>query len=157
MSTCQEGYGKRASVALVLAIGLIALPSMLNAQTATPNAPSMQSNSSYPKYEVFVGYQWLDPGGSVPLQLTPPSAPTAVSMPKLTSGASASFSYNFTKLLGLEGDYGGSWSNGSWHIPPSFRPLFAGAQYSIQTLTFGPKLTYRGGFGGLFRAHAARI
>ena len=74
MSIYHETYRRCASVALVLAVVLIALPSMLNAQTAPPNAPSVQSADNYPKVEVFVGYQWLNPGGNVPDQNSPPNA-----------------------------------------------------------------------------------
>ncbi len=49
MSICHTTYRRCASVALVLALVLLALPSMLNAQTAAPNAPTPQSDSSYPK------------------------------------------------------------------------------------------------------------
>ncbi|MGB0043737.1 MAG: hypothetical protein WBP91_11225, partial [Terriglobales bacterium] len=66
MSICHKTYRTCASVALILALVLIALPLMLNAQTAAPNAPTPQSESSYPKYELFVGYQWLNPGGDIP-------------------------------------------------------------------------------------------
>jgi hypothetical protein len=116
MSLCQETYRRCASVALVLAIVLIALPSLLNAQ----------SDDTVPKGELFIGYQWLNPGGNVPDQNTPPNA---VKMPTLTRGVGLSAAYNFTKYLSLEGNYGGN-TNAS--------------NASINTFSGGPKLTFRG-------------
>src|ERR1035437_6408095 len=125
MSLCQEAYRRCASVALVLALVVIALPSLLNAQTA-PKAPTVQSDDSVPKVELFVGYQWLNPGGNVPDQSTSP--PTAVKMPSLAKGLGTNVAYNFTKNLALEGNYGGDWDGNN----------------SIHMFSVGPKLTYRG-------------
>src|ERR1035437_9353605 len=125
MSLYHETYRRCAGVALVLALVLIALPSMLNAQTAAPNTPSVQSGDTYPKVEVFVGYQWLNPGGNVPDQSTPP---LAIKLPSMAKGFGTNLSYNFTKNLALEGNYGGDWNSGD----------------SINMFSVGPKLTYRG-------------
>ena len=118
MSRCQETYRRCASVALVLAIVLIALPSLLNAQTA-------QSDDTVPKVELFIGYQWLNPGGNVPDQSTPP---LAIKLPSMAKGFGTNLSYNFTKNLALEGNYGVNWNSGD----------------SINTLSVGPKATWRG-------------
>ena len=117
MSLCQETYRRCVSVALVLALVLIALPALLNAQTA-------RSDDTTPKAEWFVGYQWLNPGGNVPDQSSPP---LAVQLPSLDKGFGTSLAYNFTRNLALEGNYGVNWNADT-----------------INTLSVGPKATWRG-------------
>jgi hypothetical protein len=142
MSLCHETYRRCASVALVLALVLIALPSMLNAQTAPPNAPSAQPDDSYPKAGVFVGYQWLNPGGNVPDQTPPPTGPLPTKLPSMSTGVGFNVSYNFTKNLALEANYGENWKT-------ALRQC-----HHRRHWTEG-HLARRG--CGLFRAHAARI
>jgi len=125
MSLCHQTYRRCASVALFLALVLIVLPSLLNAQTTAPTAAA-QSDDTVPKVELFLGYQWLNPGGNVPDQSTSP--PTAVKMPSLAKGFGTNVAYNFTKNLALEANYGGDWNSGD----------------SINMFSVGPKLTYRG-------------
>ncbi|MFY9844542.1 MAG: hypothetical protein WA718_04735 [Terriglobales bacterium] len=126
MSLGHETYRRGAGVALVLALVLIALPCLLNAQTAPP-APTTKPSSSdtTPKAEFFIGYQWWNPGGNVPDQNTPPNA---VSASSFSSGFGTSLAWNFTKYLAIEGNYGGDWQNGR--------------ENNVGTI--GPKLTYRG-------------
>ncbi len=112
-------------IALVLVVVLFALPALLNAQTP-PQAPSARSSDDTPKVELFVGYQWLNPGGSVPV---PGSPTTTTNMPSLTKGFGTSLSYNFNRFFSIEGNYGGNSDSNT---------------NSINTVTGGPKLTYRG-------------
>ena len=126
MSLYHETYRRCASVALVLALVLIVLPSMLNAQTAAPNAPSVQSGDTYPKAEVFVGYQWLNPGGNVPDTNSPPNS---IQLKSMADGFGFGAAYNFTKNLAFEGTYGENWRNGVGNV------IFGG---------LGPKATWRG-------------
>lgn len=136
MSLFRETYRRGASVALVLALVLIALPSFLNAQTA-PKASTSQSDDVVPDWELFVGYQWLNPGGNVPDQTPPPSGPLPVKLNSMDKGFGTSLGYNFTKNLGLEGDYGVDFNK----------------QATASTLSIGPKATYRGD-GVNFFVHA---
>jgi hypothetical protein len=99
-----------------------------------PQAPSPQSNDATPKEELFLGYQWLNPGGSIPDGSTPPQA---INLPSVPQGAAASLAYNFNKWGSLEGDWG-----------------INGYRYAtINTGMVGPKLTYRGD-GVNFFVHA---
>src|SRR3984893_5582126 len=132
MSRCHETYRRCASVALVLALVLIALASF--AQTAS-KASSAQSDDAVPKVEVFVGYQWWNPGGNLPDQNIPPNA---IKVPSVKAGFGANLSYNFTKYLALEGNYGGNWG-GNLHVANS-------------AFARGPKMTW-GGEGGNFFGH----
>src|ERR1035438_432529 len=102
MSLCQEAYRRCASVAIVLTLVVIALPSLLNAQ----------SDDTVPKVELFVGYQWLNPGGNVPDQTPPPVGPLALKLPSMAKGFGTNVAYNFTKNLALEANYGGDWNSG---------------------------------------------
>src|SRR5580658_2492790 len=115
MLLCQQTYRRCASVALVLAIVLIATPTLLNAQ----------SDDTVPKTEWFIGYQWWNPGGNMPDNSTPPLAINAPSSPK---GLGTNVSYNFTNNLSLEGNWGGNWTSST----------------NNNAFTVGPKLTFRG-------------
>src|ERR1700686_4281594 len=121
MSRCQETYRRCASGALVLAIVLLALPTLVNAQT-------LRSDDTVPKWEWFIGYQWVNPGGNIPDGSTPP---LAIKAPSSATGAGTNVSYNFTKNMSLEGNYGGNWHGGN-------------VSYHYNAFSFGPKLTYRG-------------
>jgi hypothetical protein len=114
MSLCSQSCRRSACVALALAVVVVLFPSFLSAQDETP-----------PKVELFVGYQWLNPGGNVPQS---PTNPVAFKLPSAPQGVGASLAYNFTKYWALEGDYGGNWTN----------PI------TEQTTSIGPKLTWRG-------------
>ncbi|MGD0212403.1 MAG: hypothetical protein ABSB87_04155 [Terriglobales bacterium] len=137
MSICHTTHRRCASVALVLALALFALPSMLNAQTAAPNAPAPQSDSSYPKWELFVGYQWLNPGGNIPDASVSPPAP--YKLPSMPRGLGSNLSYNFTENFSLEANWGVNWTNGN-HI-------------NINEGAVGPKFTYRADDGVDFFLH----
>ena len=126
MSPCHHVYWRCAGVALVLAIILTALPALLRAQTA-PSPQTSLSSDETPKWEWFIGYQWLNPGGDVPVAASAP--PTTVKVPSLAKGFGTSLSYNFSKYLALEVNYGGNSDS---------------ASYSVNTFSAGPKLTYRG-------------
>ncbi len=130
MSPSHQAYRRCATVALVLAIVLTALPAMLHAQTApAPKTSSMSTEQVVPKWEVFVGYQWLNPGGNVPDQTPPPAGPLAIQLKSLDKGIGASLSYNFTRYFSLEASYGGNWSD----------------QASVNNIiSGGPKVTWRG-------------
>jgi len=120
MSLCHQTYRRCASFALVLALVLIAMPALLNAQTA-----SKGSDDTVPKAEWFLGYQWLNPGGYYPDQNVPPNA---IKMPSIPIGAGTSLAYNLTKNLAFEGDYGLNFNHNGM----------------VNTLTGGPKFTWRG-------------
>ncbi|MGA8538505.1 MAG: hypothetical protein WB566_03355, partial [Terriglobales bacterium] len=125
MSLCHKTYRRCASVALVLALVLIASPFLLNAQTAPAPKPSTTSSDDFPKAEFFIGYQWWNPGGNIPDQNTPPNA---FHLPSVAQGFGTNLAWNFTKYLALEGNYGGDWN-----------------RYAANNaFVVGPKLTYRG-------------
>ncbi len=139
MSICQEMYRKSAIVALVLTIAVIGLPCLLNAQTGAPQATApLSSDNTLPKWELFVGYQWLNPGGHVPDQTPPPAGPLAVTMPSLPRGFGINAAYNFTRIVALEVNYGGDWNGNS---------------SSVNMFGAGPKFTWRSDDNVNFFAH----
>jgi outer membrane protein OmpA-like peptidoglycan-associated protein len=90
-----------------------------------------------PKAELFIGYQWLNPGGNIPRGTDPLGNPIAFKLPSIPQGVGASLSYNFTKYWSLEADYGGNWNK------------FA----NETTASIGPKFTFRSDDGINFFAH----
>jgi len=119
MSLC-HAYRRFAVSAVILSIMLMAVPSGLMAQASKP-APS----DAPPKMELFAGYQWLNPGGNIPDANRPPNP---FKLPAISQGAAAGLTYNFSKFLGLEGD---------WGISGNRNAL-------INTAMIGPKVTWRG-------------
>jgi outer membrane protein OmpA-like peptidoglycan-associated protein len=63
-----------------------------------------------PKYDLFVGYQWLHPGGTVPIPGSQAS-PADFEIPDMPKGFGASLTYNFNQSFGFEGDFGHNWDN----------------------------------------------
>ncbi len=88
---------------------------------------SAVSAQETPKSDLFVGYQWLNPGGTVPAPFQPINAPVGIKPPSMGKGFGAAYTYNFSKLLGLEGDFGHNWNDFGYE-----------STYSV-----GPKLTWR--------------
>ena len=100
------------------------------------SAVGLAQDEAYPKAELFVGYQWLNPGGTIPAAGHSFFAPVPNKLHDIPQGVGASFAWNFTKILALEGDYGGNWN-----------------KYGNETTASGgPKATWRGD-GVNFFAH----
>lgn len=89
------------------------------------SAITLAQDVETPKDEIFVGYQWLHPGGTVPAPFGNFNAPTAMKLPDMPAGFGAAYTYNFQKYFGLEGDFGHNWDD-----------------YET-TVSIGPKATYR--------------
>jgi hypothetical protein len=85
----------------------------------------------YPKSDLFVGYQWLNPGATVPSPFQPFNNPIAVKAPSLGNGLGAAYTYNFTKFAGLEGDFGHNWNDFGHETTLSFGPRFMWRQDDV--------------------------
>jgi hypothetical protein len=94
---------------------------------------SAQSDST-PKWDVFVGYQYLHPGITVPSG--DPNHPSAFKVPDMTPGIGGAFTYNFDPHWGAEFDFGHNWSHGN----------------SVTTASAGPRFIWRTD-GAAFFAH----
>src|SRR6267378_6575700 len=99
MSLCSQTRRRNTIGALILAVVVLLLPSLLSAQEAPP------------KVDLFIGYQWLNPGGTVPVgsnpPFQPPPPPVATKLPSMPIGYGVTGTYNFDKWWGLSIDVGG--------------------------------------------------
>jgi hypothetical protein len=100
----------------LLAMILAVMSSPLAAQNQTPP----------PKADLFVGYQWLNPGGQVPAPFQPFNSPVAVSPPGMGKGFGTAVAYDFTPLWALEADFGHNWNDFGYET----------------TFSVGPRLTF---------------
>ena len=82
-----------------------------------------QSDSS-PKWDVFVGYQFLHPGGTVPAPFGSPLSPTPFKIPDMAKGFGGALTYNFDPHWGLEFDLGHNWGNSNYETTASAGPRF---------------------------------
>jgi len=109
MSVCRDRCSGRAILSgALLLVALVLMSGGLLAQQENP-----------PKAEIFGGYQWLDPGGSI--------APPVGRLPSMPKGFGVSGTYNFSEHWGLTIDFG-----------RNFHDIG-----SEQTLTVGPRFIWR--------------
>src|SRR5579864_1481541 len=81
-----------------------------------------QSDSN-PKWDLFVGYQWLHPGATLPLG--DPNNPTPYTVPDMPGGIGSAVTYNFDPHWGGEFDFGHNWkSGGNSETTASIGPRF---------------------------------
>lgn len=106
--------GKLSSVT----VAALALLSLAVFSPATLRAQDDQS----PKYDLFVGYQWLHPGGDAPIPGTQAN-PASAKIPDMPKGFGASLTYNFNQNFGFEGDFGHNWDN--YETTVSIGPKFS--------------------------------
>jgi hypothetical protein len=116
------GYWKNSS-GRVLLVGLLISLTLLVLSTAV-----FAQDEETPKYEIFTGYQWLHPGATIPTPGESPNAPVPFNLRDMGDGAGGSFTYNFIKNLGLEGDFGRNFTDNA----------------SETTVSVGPKVETRG-------------
>ena len=111
-----------------------------------------------PKFELFTGYQWLNPGGKVPTVAGTYNNPVQQPLPSLPKGVDVSLTYFFQPHLGLEGDLGRSWTGSADETTGSVGPhiefrqehlnVFAHAMVSWNQLT-PPTFGARSGIGAI--------
>jgi outer membrane protein OmpA-like peptidoglycan-associated protein len=98
---------------LLAVIALLLLPAVAGAQA-----------NSQPKWDVFVGYQYLNPGGTVPAPFGDPNNPTAYGVPAMSKGLGSALTYNFDSHWGGELDFGHNWGSGNYETTLSAGPRF---------------------------------
>jgi hypothetical protein len=86
-----------------------------------------QDDQEVPKIEIFTGYQWLNPGVTVPAPNQSPAAPIPWKLRDMGRGLGTGLTYNFNRYIGLESDLGVNWNDDG----------------KESTLSVGPKLTWR--------------
>src|SRR3981081_4226778 len=96
-----------------------------------------QSDSN-PKWDLFVGYQWLHPGITVPAPFGNTLNPTPFKVPDMEKGFGSALTYNFDRHFGLEFDLGHNWGNGNYETTASVGPRLMfrtdGANYFLHAL-----------------------
>jgi hypothetical protein len=121
MSLCSELRNGRIAAGLLIALAVTLVSS-----------PALAQSDYNPKYDVFFGYQYLHPGGTVPAPGGDYNNPTEYTVPDMTKGGGAAFTYNFDPHWGAEFDVG---VNGGSSNQPS-------APYE-STFSVGPRLIWR--------------
>ena len=89
--------------------------------------PGQAQDENTPKADIFAGYQWLNPGGSIPVPGTA-NPVQGRQLPSMSKGFGLAFGYNFYPVFALEGDLGRNWNTG----------------LSFTTYSVGPRFTLRG-------------
>lgn len=83
---------------------------------------ALAQDDQTPKYEIFAGYQWLHPGGTVPGPAGTFDNPVGLKLPDMSAGAGASLTYNFNKYAGGELDFGRNWTGSADETTLSIGP-----------------------------------
>jgi hypothetical protein len=107
MSLCFKLQKGRVAVGLLIALAVTLVSS-----------PALAQSDSNPKYDIFLGYQYLHPGGTVPTPGSDPNSPAPFQVPDMTKGGGAAFTYNFDRHWGGEVDWGTN-AGSSGHMPDS--------------------------------------
>ena len=102
---------------------LAAVLSVSAAMIAFSTSASAQSDA-VPKYDVYLGYQWIHPGATVPAPFGNPNNPTPYKVPDMSTGFGGAFTYNFDRHWGAEFDLGHSWGNSNYESTFSAGPRF---------------------------------
>jgi outer membrane protein OmpA-like peptidoglycan-associated protein len=97
------------------------------------SSPAFAQSDSNPKWDLFLGYQWLHPGGTVPGVPTDPSMPTPFKLPDMSKGGGATFAYNFDRHWGLEFDFGVNGGGSSTGPAPHETTFSAGPRFMWRT------------------------
>jgi outer membrane protein OmpA-like peptidoglycan-associated protein len=85
---------------------------------------ALAQSDSNPKFDVFVGYQWLHPGGSAPTPFGDFNNPIPYDIPDMGAGFGTAFTYNFNPHWGGEFDIGENWGNDNYESTYSIGPRF---------------------------------
>src|SRR5215471_14346282 len=104
MSLCNHSRVRR-FLTVVFTLTLVVLMLSLGA---------LAQNENPPKVDVFAGYQWLSPGGTVPVGgfspfVQQPNPAVATKLPGMPIGWGSTGTYNFDRHWGLSVDGGGNY------------------------------------------------
>jgi len=101
-------------------------------------SPAFAQSDTTPTWDLFVGYQWLNPGATVPTPFGDPNNPTEFKVPSMSKGFGSSLTYNFDPHWGLEFDGGHNWGNSNYESTASAGPRFMvrtdGANFFLHSL-----------------------
>ncbi|HET7749035.1 MAG TPA: OmpA family protein [Terriglobales bacterium] len=126
----------------VLAFSLLILSLIAFASVA-----GQAQDENTPKADIFVGYQWLNPGGSIPVAGTA-NPVQGRQLQSLSKGFGLAFGYNFYPVFALEGDLGRNWDTGlsftTYSVGPRFTLRSEGVNFFAHTLLSLNQLTAPG-------------
>jgi outer membrane protein OmpA-like peptidoglycan-associated protein len=118
--------------------GLTVIGLLMLLSVSLISSPAIAQSDSNPKWDLFVGYQWLHPGGTVPAPFGDPNNPTSFKIPDMEKGFGAAFTYNFDPHWGAEFDLGHNWGDSNYETTGSVGPRFMwrtdGGNYFLHTL-----------------------
>jgi hypothetical protein len=114
---------------------------------------AMAQDENPPKFDLFAGYQWLNPGGTVPTASFPPFQSTpgpavGTRLPSMPKGWGATGTYNFSRMLGLSVDVGGNYQDlaneSTIMVGPRFMYRGEGVNYFVHTMLGLNRLSPKG-------------
>jgi hypothetical protein len=91
------------------------------------SSSAFAQSDSNPKWDLFVGYQWLHPGGTVPTPFGDYNNPTGFNVPDMSAGFGSALTYNFDPHWGFEFDFGHNWGSSNYETTGSIGPVSSGA------------------------------
>jgi outer membrane protein OmpA-like peptidoglycan-associated protein len=138
MSLCSNlRAGRMAAIGLLMCFVVVLICS-----------PAVAQSDSNPNWDLFVGYQWLHPGGTVPAPFGDPTNPVPFKIPDMAAGFGSALTYNFDPHWGLEFDLGHNWGSGNYETTGSVGPRFIwrtdGANYFLHALLSLNRLSVSG-------------
>jgi outer membrane protein OmpA-like peptidoglycan-associated protein len=144
--------------ALASVIAIMMISSSALAQTSS--APKASGDAT-PKWDLFAGYQYTFPGGTVPQVPSNPAAPVPFTLPDMARGGGSALTYNFDPHWGAEVDGGYSrdasgsseWTVSAgprfmWRIDPGPN-FFMHAQLAFNRLSYGSGTNDNNGLGAI--------
>ena len=88
------------------------------------SSPALAQSDSYPKWDLFAGWQGITPGATVPAPFGDPNNPTPFNVQGMWKGFGSALTYNFDPHWGAEADFGHNWGNGNYELTGSIGPRF---------------------------------
>jgi len=92
--------------------------------TSLISSSAFAQSDNNPKWDLFVGYQWLHPGATVPAAFGDFNSPGTYKIPDMSPGFGSALTYNFDPHWGMEFDLGHNWSQGNYETTGSLGPRF---------------------------------
>jgi outer membrane protein OmpA-like peptidoglycan-associated protein len=147
--------GRTTRVSRPLVAGLCALLALV-----LISGSALAQSDSTPKVDLFAGYQYLHPGGTVPLG-TDPNNPTAYTLPDMPKGIGSAITFNFDSHWGLESDFGYSrntdaiaseWTAGAgprFMLRTDSAAFFLHALLTFNRVNYNAGLDNHNGIGGI--------
>ena len=111
-------------------------------------SPAVAQSDSNPNWDLFVGYQWIHPGGTVPTPFGLFDNPSPFKIPDMSPGFGSALTYNGNQHWGIEFDFGHNWGSSNYETTGSVGPRFIwrtdGANYFLHGLISYNRLSVNG-------------